>query len=435
VIRPLCLLLLIPATAFGFVQADDGDGNGLAWDAHEDFPIDFALHSDLSTQMDPWLTQNAIRRAFASWASVSASAVDFEEDSIYLGVPCPHGVPESFVDQLQAMCGAGLSEVDGTNAVFFMEAVWPFGPEVIGLTTVTWARGGRLVDADIALNGVDYRWTLHDELTDCDTDPAGCSVDLQSIVLHEAGHLLGLGHTTEPGAVMRVDYQQGNIVRELGDDDLAGAAALYPCASSPCSGDVDWPKGCSAAGGGGALLIALALLGGSRRARRLVLPLAALVLVPTAADSTTVRSLPFQALAQADAVVLATVIGSSSWADGIAWTRTELAVDEVLAGDAPDELELVQPGGLTDTIGTKVFGMPELPAGEAVLLFLERQGEGWRVLGLEQGKATVTPDGRLLRDVSGMALARVGTQTPAFAELPADLDGLRAALQAERAGD
>ena len=163
----------------------------------------------------------------------------------------------------------------------------------------------------------------------------------------------------------------------------------------------------------------------------MLLPLLAVGLLwPTAADSTTVRTLPFDALAGADAVVRATVIGEETWAEGIAWTRTELAVDEVLAGDAPDAIELVQPGGLTEELGTKVFGMPELPPGDEVVLFLDRVGDGWRVLGLEQGKATVLPDGRLVRDLSGLALAQVGGGAPAFAELPADLDGLRAALGA-----
>jgi hypothetical protein len=53
---------------------------------------------------------------------------------------------------------------------------------------------------------------------------AGANIDLFSVVLHEAGHALGLGHSDRPGAVM---YPYYHMVVGLADDDIAGIRDLY----------------------------------------------------------------------------------------------------------------------------------------------------------------------------------------------------------------
>jgi hypothetical protein len=53
---------------------------------------------------------------------------------------------------------------------------------------------------------------------------SGADVDLFSVVLHEAGHALGLGHSDRPGAVM---YPYYKLSTGLTDDDIAGIRALY----------------------------------------------------------------------------------------------------------------------------------------------------------------------------------------------------------------
>ena len=49
--------------------------------------------------------------------------------------------------------------------------------------------------------------------------------DLQSVFLHENGHVAGLGHSTDTNAVMYPSYQTARCA--LGADDRAGIAALY----------------------------------------------------------------------------------------------------------------------------------------------------------------------------------------------------------------
>ena len=53
---------------------------------------------------------------------------------------------------------------------------------------------------------------------------SGADVDLYSVVLHETGHALGLGHSDRPGAVM---YPYYKLSTGLTDDDIAGIRALY----------------------------------------------------------------------------------------------------------------------------------------------------------------------------------------------------------------
>jgi hypothetical protein len=61
----------------------------------------------------------------------------------------------------------------------------------------------------------DERWVNSDQQ----------NVDLLTVAAHEIGHVLGLDHSSDPNALMFAAYQGPR--RFLGDDDIAGAQALY----------------------------------------------------------------------------------------------------------------------------------------------------------------------------------------------------------------
>lgn len=96
---------------------------------------------------------------------------------------------------------------------------------------------GRILEADIVLNP--YFPTS--------TDGSPGSFDLESTMVHELGHALGLGHSEVLGASMRENVARNGLfslpftsIRTLSADDLAGIRALYgPSSEDPaCCGSL-----------------------------------------------------------------------------------------------------------------------------------------------------------------------------------------------------
>jgi hypothetical protein len=94
---------------------------------------------------------------------------------------------------------------------------------------------------------VDINWIWADDPTD-GGDP---DIDLYTVLLHEFGHALGLGHSSVPGSVMEPVYAGAR--RTLHADDIAGIQALYGVVPEPA---------------GVVLLGAFALVALQRRRRR-----------------------------------------------------------------------------------------------------------------------------------------------------------------------
>jgi MYXO-CTERM domain-containing protein len=141
------------------------------------------------------------------------------------------------------------------NVWMFQDVVWPYDRDenVIGLTTTIFAPDtGEIYDADVELNSRDY-----DFFVDSDAPRSTGALDLVSTVTHEAGHFLGLGHSSSPEATM-VEGYTGVAARSLNPDDMAGICAVFPpespaktCSFQPrhgfsveCSEPMDDAGGC-----------------------------------------------------------------------------------------------------------------------------------------------------------------------------------------------
>jgi hypothetical protein len=85
-----------------------------------------------------------------------------------------------------------------------------------GTLGVTWSTSGR-DEADMAIS-TRYAWS-----TGCVARPN--TFDLESVFLHENGHVAGLGHSNDTRAVMYPSYQTARCA--LAQDDRNGIAALY----------------------------------------------------------------------------------------------------------------------------------------------------------------------------------------------------------------
>lgn len=241
--------------------------------------LSFGVQRDGSklSDIDYETARETIQQGFDTW-----SAAD-----------CGNGDTPSFrvVDDGEIECARAEYNQQGPNANVFMfrDDDWPYrntSGDALALTTVTYSvETAEIYDADVELNAVDTLFTVSDE-------PDEIVSDLRSVVTHEIGHFLGLSHSENHLAVMRVGYNQGTTeLRELTDDDIAGVCEIYPpgeisgsCTprhgfSSQCGSDgkKDDDGGCSlrpssARNDGNraraASMIALAVLGLSLRRRR-----------------------------------------------------------------------------------------------------------------------------------------------------------------------
>ena len=166
---------------------------------------------------------------------------------------------------------AAVNGSDNLNNVIFLGGPtpnnWRYSSGTLGLTTTGWFTNdpGTLVEADMELND-NVNWT--------DQSPGGQAgaFDYESVVLHEAGHFLGLDHTEVLEATMFRSAETGEISkRSLEQDDQGGLCAIYP-AGKPTVTCVVEPKvavgsgcACSSAAGLFPLLAGLSLLALSRR--------------------------------------------------------------------------------------------------------------------------------------------------------------------------
>ena len=141
--------------------------------------------------------QTALTNTYPDWSSVSGSR--FRITSGGTTSRCPSLVQEC----------PGAQRNDGFNDVGWARLA-------NGTLGVTWSTSGR-DEADMAIN-TRYTWS-----TGC-VNRAG-QIDLETVLLHENGHVAGLGHSTDVTAVMYPSYQSARCT--LAADDRAGIAALY----------------------------------------------------------------------------------------------------------------------------------------------------------------------------------------------------------------
>lgn len=223
----------------------------------------------------------------------TATGLDCRNLVVWRRGPCDGLVPPGDPCRLWNVNGGSTFNCADTYNCWDADDPFHGDSRVIALTTVSYVDGtGEIVDADIELNAwagtgpspPGYYFTCVDPPAPTCTAPgdAGCiTMDVQNTVTHEAGHVLGLGHSTVSTATMYASAPIGETSkRTLAPDDVAGICAIYPAGAptSVCfgSGQVD-PRqpssceqpsgcGCGTAGAEGWLGLAALLLWRRRRA-------------------------------------------------------------------------------------------------------------------------------------------------------------------------
>lgn len=214
----LAVLLLIgapPREAFAYLKFGTNVGGheiALRWST---LPVRYYINDQNVPGVTASDFQAAVGRAFSTWQNVPTAAISY---------------------QFAGFSSARPGDGDGMNTLGFRSA--PELDRVLASTsfiidTVT----GALVESDIFFNSA-FLWS---------TSPSGMPgrVDVESIALHETGHLSGLGHSmvgeTELQAnggrrviaaesvMFPIAYAAGSVAaRTPRADDIAGMSDLYP---------------------------------------------------------------------------------------------------------------------------------------------------------------------------------------------------------------
>src|SRR5262245_42793108 len=214
----LAIVLVIggpPREAFAYLKFGtnvSGREVPLRWSA---MPVRYYVNDQSVPGVSASDFQAAVGRAFSTWQNVPTAAVTY---------------------QFAGFTSARPGEGDGMNTLGFRSA--PELDRVLAATsfivdTVT----GALLESDIFFNSA-FLWS---------TSASGTAgrVDLESIALHETGHLSGLGHSmigeTELQAnggrrviaaesvMFPIAYAAGSVTaRTPRADDIAGISDLYP---------------------------------------------------------------------------------------------------------------------------------------------------------------------------------------------------------------
>lgn len=164
----------------------------------------------------------AIRRSLEAWEKVAA--VKFEEISTDKQTVSPTG---NLGDGVNLITIAPTAE----NLLLFSKDA----EQVAARTRVFFNKKGAISEADIVLNPYQQ----------FSTDGSVGTFDLESILTHEIGHLLGLDHSTILGATMHESSGKNGVYnlpafdsRTLAETDIAAVRALYGGKTEACCGSI-----------------------------------------------------------------------------------------------------------------------------------------------------------------------------------------------------
>ena len=186
--------------------------------------VGFSVDSRLSANLPADGARKAIEKAFMAWADLD----------------CATGRASlTFSPLADTTCNKVGYVKGGANVhvVTFKDDDWTYKgvDNTLAKTTVTFdAATGEILDADIEVN------TANNPVTVGDT---GVKFDLQSLLTHEVGHLVGLAHSSDFDATMYASYEAGSTrIRALSPDDVRALCAVYPpgraakCVAEPRGG-------------------------------------------------------------------------------------------------------------------------------------------------------------------------------------------------------
>ncbi len=92
-------------------------------------------------------------------------------------------------------------------------------------TTSIWYSGGNILQTDVVFWDGPWTWNT--------SWPSWNQFDVESVGLHELGHVVGLDHSQYSWAVMWYAISWGEVQRDLSSDDVNGIIAIYGTSGGP----------------------------------------------------------------------------------------------------------------------------------------------------------------------------------------------------------
>ncbi len=212
----LVLLLSVLSTdAHAFTRSRDPDTKACLWWKHrlvkvvlnnacsQDVPVNNCANA-VWTTLDVWNNPTCSDFRFVSGGTTSRTDVGFDQDNWD----------------------------DNINLIIWQNDNWPHDDSAIALTTSTYDRlTGEVVDTDVEFNGVNFTFST--------AESPDVIVDISNTLAHEAGHMLGLDHSSDTSASMYAYAPEGETQkRNLSQDDIDGLCHVYPAGLDlpPCEG-------------------------------------------------------------------------------------------------------------------------------------------------------------------------------------------------------
>ncbi len=216
------VLLMSPCaeSEAGYTPACTESGIPVRWEAgfFQSHPhVDVVFHDNSVEQLPLEEVMGATARAFRAWSPRICEEPDAEDpDDRFVLSEVEFGF--DFDEPLQTSDEANLIRVVGPDE----PDAWPADTHTIAMTFVQHDPDtGAIEDADVFVNDRDFDFALH---------PGSEAPDLYSVMLHEAGHVLGLDHSSVREATM---HEQATTVCRIDDagtlhaGDVAGFCFLY----------------------------------------------------------------------------------------------------------------------------------------------------------------------------------------------------------------
>ncbi len=180
--------------------------------ATSNWPLRFTMNQDGVPNISDGSDLNAVRASFQTWAAISTADI-------------------SFIDGGTTLAKYANAN-DGVNLVSFEDDQFPFSYGVLAVAAKTLkidkaTQVAQIIDADIVVNPDFVNDIKYNLGVGYNNKNAGY-FDIQSVITHEIGHILGLLHSGVVNSTMFFTLGSGITVRTLEQDDKSWASYRYP---------------------------------------------------------------------------------------------------------------------------------------------------------------------------------------------------------------